>query len=219
VRQLGVTSAEPSSEDVWVDDPALNLFSDDNRSAVEAVLSRPGAVVFGWHHHFAGGSSRTGVVFTRYREYVAFVDQAKPGDHLTLFDPDSLTSLAFLRSGAVDSTDSPQLTGADWELLDQRVQSGHEIALVHRRSVAPPSSIEVDLIEASVPEDEWLAELQQQMSTARGELLGWDQAILDAGLVGTVGTVSPKPGDHRVHALVDAKRPNSSGKVPLSGPY
>jgi hypothetical protein len=79
--------------------------------------------------------------------------------------------------------------------------------------------MEAELIEVTVPEEEWLAELQREMTTAHGELVGWDQAILDAGLVRRVETVSPQAGDRRVHALVDARRPNSSGKVPISGPY
>jgi hypothetical protein len=49
-------------------------------------------------------------VFTRFGDYISYIDQAKAGDHVTLFDLDSLTSLAFLRSGAVDSTDGPELT-------------------------------------------------------------------------------------------------------------
>ena len=207
-----MTSAERSYEEGWVANPAINLFTKEHSSAVEAALSRPGAVVFGWHYHFAGGRSRDGVVFTRYGEYVAYIDQAKPGDHITLFDLQSMTSLAFLRNGSVESTDGPQLTDADWELLEQRVRGGQEIALIHRHSAAPPGSVEADLIEATYPEDEWLAELQLEMSTAQGELLGWDQAVLDEGPFGTVALVNLRPGERRVHALVDATRPNSNGK-------
>ncbi|QXC60965.1 hypothetical protein KSP35_22060 [Aquihabitans sp. G128] len=212
-----MTSAGGSSVPGWVIGPALDLFTDDNRSKVQGVLGRPHAVVFGWQYHFAGGSGRTTVVFTAYAEYLACISEARPGDHFTLYDLDSLIPLAFLQR-AVTSTDRHELPEADWELVAQRLRRGQDMVLV-RRSVASSGASEVEVFEPTTPEDEWLADLRDAVRSRGGELLGFEAAILDAGVTGIVSSVTPTSGEGRIHALVDAKRPDRDGAVPLSGPY
>lgn len=212
------TSASPFGQDTWVTDPVLDLFSAANRSKVEAALGNPTAVVFGWHYHLKGGASRSDVVFTDYGDYLAYTDRARPGDHFTLVDLDSVAPLAFARCGSPESPDGPVLTAAAWADLVQRVRGGREVVAV-RRYVAPTGAVEVELSEDTIPEDEWLSDLQRDLQDGRGELLIWKAELFDESPSGKVTTVTPAQGDRRVHVLVDAKRPSRDGKVPRSGPY
>jgi hypothetical protein len=206
------------AQETWIADPELDLFSEQNRSKVEDALSKPDAVVFGWHYHYAGGASRTDVVFTDYLDYLERTDWARPGDHFTLVDLDSAALLALARVGSPGSPDSPMLTSAQWEDLGQRVRNGKEVVVV-RRYVALSGAVEVELSHDTYPEDEWLTAFKRELQAGRGELLIWDNEVFDESPTGSTSTVTPGPGSRRVHALVDAKRPSSNGTVPRSGPY
>lgn len=213
----GVTSTDRDAEGRWVSNPAFDLRGPENSAAVEAAFRSFAAAVFGWHYHFAGGSSRTSVAFTNLPAYVAHLGVMNPGDHLTLFDLNALVPFAIMRKGSPEPRYHPALTDQDWAAITERVP--HDEIVVVRRLITASGETQIEVYEPTVPEDEWLDDLRRAAEAEPGEILVWEGSLLDQGLMGIVTTVSPTKGDRRVHALVDAKWSNSDGLVPWSGPY
>src|SRR6478672_8643789 len=89
--QTGAVPTYPLNVSGWAARPELDLFSAENRTAVRSALAQgSGAAVFGWHYFFAGGSSRDAIAFTDIASYEGYLERARPGDHLTLFDLDAV---------------------------------------------------------------------------------------------------------------------------------
>jgi len=212
----------PLDLDGWQDRPDHNLFSSLNLAVVSEVFAgNSAAVVFGWHYFFAGGSNRTEVVFTSNRDFLRYIERARPGDHLTLFDLEAVDQRAFLRVGLRESTARVAMTEPEVAMIDERLIRGEEIAAV-RRFVGPlTGEVEASVEELDGSDDQAALDATRIAWTwARGELYLFEQSTFDEdGEGGLIETVSPGAQQRRVNALVDAKRPSDGGLVPLSGPY
>ena len=205
----------------WVRRSELDLLLAANLSAVEDALSRPGAMVFGWHYYFRGGSSRTGVQFHDFGSYLQYIERARPGDHFTLFDLDSIAAQAFLRRGAANSSARLNLDDDEWNQLRELLEDRSEGLVVVRRFVGPlTGTTHSDVDELWNPDDDEWTEFRRQLLWGLGEVLFFSDQVLDLDSDGNqVNCVTPNSAAPRVHALVDAKRPSSEGLVPLHGPY
>ncbi len=205
----------------WSEDPSLSLFSTENRANVERAFASPSAVIFGWHYFFAGGSSRSMVDFESYDTYHAAVERARPGDHFCLFDLDSLHNVALLHTGDVRSQQSVALDDAGEKILRPILADGrNELAVVGRHQ-PPGSDVPAAWVEElwDLADSDW-DDFRRRCATTPGEVFVFHQDVLDADQAGApVRSVTATDGRRRVHALVDAKRPDEHGRVPSNGPY
>lgn len=208
---------EEPSTGRWVSEPELDLFSSTNLSAAEHALSRKGALVFGWHYHFKGGSNRTRVQFHDFDSFLRHVERSRPGDHFTLFDLDSLAPHALMRRGAADSPARPTLEDSEWSQLRGLLSDRSFDLAVVRRFVGPLTGTVVT--EFWFPDDDEWIEFRRQFFSGLGEALFFSDNVFDLDADGNqVNLVDAYPG-RRINALIDAKRPNSEGLVPLRGSY
>lgn len=161
--------------------------------------------MFGWQHHYCGGASRSKVLFSRLDDYLAHVAGSRPGDHYTLF---SLDELLQEYRGAVIEPGTP-VWGESSEQPSQTV--------VVWRSVDPTSeTVEAAVFEFERDDDD--PDLRDWPSD-RGEVMMFDSRLLDEDdFGGAVTWVTPTDRRRRL-AVVDAKRPNQEGLVPLHGVY
>lgn len=219
------TSAEDRSN--WVQQPSLNLLSDGNLAVVRGAFRHPRAVVFGWQYYYVGGSARGTVAFTSTEGYVGHIERAKPGDHFTLFELDALLDRALIHIGDIHSTHVLHLDGSTPVTKDGARRSLQDVVadedaevLVIRRFAGPlTGTIDVTLSELPGTGEEREVTFKRDLLWGRGELVMFDQRLLDedeyGGIVETVTPVERR----RIHALVDAKRPSLEGTVPLTGAY
>ncbi|HEV8063961.1 MAG TPA: hypothetical protein VGP46_03975, partial [Acidimicrobiales bacterium] len=89
-------SIERLSSERPVDEPA-NALSIENLARVRYSLTGAGAVAFGWHHQLDDNISPTLVLASSERDYLDLVQPAAAGDHFTLYDLDSVITLAVAR--------------------------------------------------------------------------------------------------------------------------
>ena len=210
----------------WVPRPELDLFSAANLSCVQAALSNPSAVVFGWHYHYKGGTSRSIVAFTDFDEYLRYVERARPGDHFTSFELDALLELAVVHVGDIQSTHGLSLDGSTPVIVGGRRRSvqdvladeNAEVLLIRRFSGMLTGTTDVALTELPGTGDERRIAFGRELGWGRGELIMFDQWTLDEDVHGEV-VDAVTPDRTRVHALADVKRPSLEGTVPLNGPY
>jgi hypothetical protein len=194
---------------------------------VRTALEQPNAVVFGWQYHYYGGGSRTLVTFTDLEQYLRHIERAYPGDHFTLFRLDHLIDRAALHVGDIHSTRAFTLEDSTTIRVGGRVRPlqdvlGDEWAeiLMVRRFVGPlTGTIDVKPSELPGEDHERRQDFARDVAWGRGELIVFDQAVFEEDEHGGVVTTITPTDRRRVNALVDAKRPDAEGLVPLGGSY
>ena len=221
----------------WIHDELLNALSELNVTAIRTSFQRPGAVVFGWHYFFYGGSARSPLIFGEAVQVIDHIEKARRGDHFTLYDLDHVASLANLHLGDPATPDPISITSEDRSQLAEAGSRSRwrEMVLVQRACSGDGRLARCCLVEME-PEsltDQWdlfkeyNADLTWPADGAYmpvanwfGELFAFDEADLDRNAESSqaVETVSAG-GLRRTHVLVDAKRPDDRGLVPESGAY
>lgn len=187
---------------------------------MEEALSRPGALVFGWHYHYAGGGSRTRVRFHDYTSYLREVETARPGDHFTLFDLDTIAPHAFRREGSVDSSSGVSLSSDEWDDLRSRIEGEANEVVVVRRFIGPlTATVHSDVEEIWRPDDDEWVQFRSGLVWRPGEAVFFTDEVFDLAPDGSLIEAVTAYPNRRINALVDAKRPNAEGLVPRSGPY
>jgi hypothetical protein len=227
----------PQPHPNWVRDPPRDILSEQNLAAVRDALRTPGAVVFGWHYFYYGGSARSELLFVNAEELIKHVRQSRPGDHFTLYDLDSVAPLAVLHLGDASSRSAISLTEPVRSEL-ARVGSespGRAVVLVQRACEHDGRVTRCSMV-VREPEDlvdtwEQTQEFDAHLTWPRdggfmplpawfGELFAFDEPDLDRGEPNgrSIASVS-NSYLRRIHALVDAKRPDDDGLIPTSGAY
>jgi hypothetical protein len=196
----------------WVHRPEGDLFSKENLDAVRMAFRRANGVVFGWHYFYAGGSSRSTVVFTALDQYLHHIERASPGDIFTLYELDPLLDRAVVLLGDRHSTGPLVLREPVVGLADEDAP-----LLIVRRFVGPLiETVDATATQLLGTSDERQVEFEQALLWGRGELALFDERVLDRRSV--AGSNAAQRG-RPAHALVEAVRPSAEGTVPVSGPY
>jgi hypothetical protein len=208
----------------WVRNDELNVLSPVNQAKIKSAFGQPSVVVFGWHYWYAGGMTRDYVILVRREDFDNEVLRSRPGDHFTMYDLARMEGLAFVRFQEPDSLVDgkpvdPPLNRLKEALSDPTDVPGGEVILVQRRR-DPASGSTTGELRALTPGQltDW-EELLANPAFWRGEVYGFRASVLDEDAAGDpIAGVSPLER-RRVHALLDAKIPDSTGRVPRSGPY
>lgn len=215
---------QPVDRSSWVLRPELDLLSEANLAIAQTAFLGANNVVFGWQYHYYGGSSRSIIAFTSWEDYLRSIERARPGDFFTLFSLDATRELAVLRVGDVCSTHTlrpDELSEVDvagkWQSLSDVLADDDAAVLIIRQFVGPlTGTMEVKLNELPGTPDERKMAFDQELLWGRGELIIFDQHLLDED---EHGMQSHRPAPGRVHAMLEAKRPSLEGTIPLGGAY
>jgi hypothetical protein len=210
------------SETHWVTDEQLNLLSEANLARVRQALSRPNAVIFGWRYLFAAGTSRSPLIVGDFDQYERLIQQWSAGDHITLYDFDAVQSLALIHLRAVPaSTVKSRLAEilgpilidplAEVTVVGRGRQPSGDSALM--REMNEPTYEDWQLIES------WYAKHGHEIAAFNTTIGNVDNRLDSDDRGQPIPTVTQPEGRRRIHALVDAKRPNTVGLVPRSGAY
>ena len=210
----------PAKKSRWSGAEWRNVLSPENVERVRAAFEKPHNLVFGNHFYYYAGSSPSEFVFTDLDTYLAVVEASRIGDHFTSFSLADVRHLAFATFGSPESDAPIDPSGDELERLEHLLKSDADVTVV-RRKVDPSSDRTVGEVEGTceLDEEEWqetLAEWRQ----LDGELLVFEDDVLEQDQDGVpVYSVGADGDRRRVHALVDARRPNAQGRTPLSGSY
>jgi hypothetical protein len=206
-----------AADSQWDNTPSRNLLLAENMELVRRELRNDG-VVFGWHYYFAGGRSGEMFCFSDFDSYNQEVQNSRAGDHFTVYSRNQLAGKAMLRVGDVAS-DQPTPNARDLVEIRNALTSGKEIVFVRSHKHRETGEIEC---EAGILWNLGEEELEQALgvgSSRPGEFLFFLVPMLNEDAQGIpIESVSPG-ARHRVHAVVDGKRPNEAGLTPASGPY
>jgi hypothetical protein len=176
-----------------------HLLSPNSIEAVRQALVEGLAV--GVHAYFAGGCSPDACGFSNLTSYKIAVESSRPGDSFTIWSVPALAKVGQLLYWSNVSGDArPNLEAVKVWLRDDLSREFLAIGVPERSEA--PEAIFGDL--DGIPELELLAD----RCGATGEL-----AILP--LTDLVGTGKWTPRFH----VVDSKRPNEQGEIPVGGPY
>ena len=208
----------------WATNDDLNILFPANQAKIQSAFDQPSVVVFGWHYWYAGGMTRNYVILTSRADFDKEVLRSRPGDHFTLYDLASTEGLAFVRFQERDSLVDGKPIGQPLNRLKKALSDPTdlrwgEVTLVQRR-MDPASGSTTGELRAISP-GQWTdwEELLTDPAFWRGEVYGFTASVLDEDAGGVpIAGVSPLER-RRVHALLDAKIPDSAGRVPRSGPY
>jgi len=182
----------------WKADPK-HLLSPGSLGAVREALAR--GLVVGVHAYFAGGCSPDACGFSNFGAYEREVAASRPGDWFTLWSvPDLAREGQILYWRTTASGGNSDLEAVKSWLRKDPVREYLAIGVPHGATAPEAMFGDAD----SIPELEELAE----RCGATGEL-----AILP--LTDLAGTGEWRP---RLH-IVDSKRPNEKGEIPVGGPY
>jgi hypothetical protein len=195
------------------------------------------AVVFGFHYHYRGGASRDEVTFGSASDLISYLTAGRPGDHFTLFCLESVASLARMHLGvasiddAIPFTDSVRADLARiaseslWDEVTLVNRLTNRAGRVRRCSILgrEPANLTAGWGEygdyvsgATWPRGGELVPLRAWS----GEVFAFDEADLErdretgAPIEGLIAR-----GALRSWALIEAKRPNDEGLVPMTGAY
>jgi hypothetical protein len=221
----------------WIHDDKGNALSDANVEAIRTCLGRAGSVVFGWHYHYYGGSSRSELVFGSADDLLRYIDRSRRGDHFTLYDLDRVASLAFLHLGTPESETVVDLHEQDRSrLAETGNHSRWKAVVLVQRALDADGRVACCSVYEIEPDDlmrNWEEAngytVQAIWPPARatwtigqwpGELYTFDETVLDLNQETgqSVDEVSPAQRKRSL-ALIDAKRPDDHGMVPISGAY
>jgi hypothetical protein len=208
----------------WATNDDLNILSSANQAKIRSAFDQPGVVVFGWHYWYAGGMTRDAVILTSRGDFDREIARSRPGDHFTMYDLARMEGLAFVRFKEPDSLVDGKPVGPPTNRLDEALSdlsnlSWGEVNLVQRRRdpVSGATTGELRTITSGQWTD-WEA-LRSEPAFWRGEVFGFTTSVLNEDAAGVpIAGVSPLER-RRVHALLDAKIPDLTGRVPRSGPY
>jgi hypothetical protein len=221
----------------WVRDDPRDVLSEQNLAAIRDAFRKPGAVVFGWHYFYYGGSARSELLFVNPEELIKHLKQSRPGDHFTLYDLDSVAPLAVLHLGSKSSTSAISLTElVRTELARLGSASPSKAVVLMQRACERDGRVTRCSIVEREPEDlvdtwEQTQEFDAHLTWPRdgtfippqdwfGELFALDETDLDRDEPSGRSITSVSSGYlRRSHALVDAKRPDEDGLIPTSGAY
>jgi hypothetical protein len=155
--------------------------------------------VFGRHHHYAGGSSANNWAFRTFKPFWHYVTRSKPGDLYVMWSlPDLLAkdvALLHLTGDTVASIPDNCLAAVK-TYLDTRFNEF--VALFHSRG---RDIIDVQINDIDGYED--LRERIEQHSRRGGESVVFPFTRIETD----------------DYVLLEAKYPDTEGKVPVSGPY
>ena len=182
----------------WSSEPA-NLLSAELIQTVREVLDH--GMICGLRAFYCGGGGPEACAFSDFEAYLSYVEGCRPGDWLTLWSVPALDAQGRLllrkRETPVSLEELQRIT--QW----LRGAPGREfLATGKSDSRAAP--------ETSWGDDDSLDELRElaERCARTGEL-----AVLPLTELAGTGEWIPK------FHVVDAKRPNERGEVPLGGPY
>lgn len=179
-----------------------SLLSGDNVERMREALRR--GLVCGLHAFYAGGGGPEACAFSEFDHYLDTVLRSRPGDWFTL-----------------------------WSVADLSAQN----LLLCEAHGAPPSSDRLKAVENFLNEDprrEYMAvgrvAAGNPPEIAYGDIDSFADLALLAGHCGPGGELyvlplssleayGPDGRYYGIHCVVDAKRPNERGEVPLGGPY
>jgi hypothetical protein len=221
----------------WVRDDSKNALSGVNLAGIRKCFQTAGAVVFGWHYFYYAGRARSDVIFGSADELINLVEQARPGDHFSLYDMGRVRQLAIMHLGEPPSQSVVPLDSAKRSELSRIGSESHlGVVILVQRSIKPDGRVARCSIAELEPHDlmgNWEQAKQSDawatwprdgtvmpISRWSGELLAFDETVLDRDerTGESIESVSSL-GLNRTHALVGAKRPDDDGLVPVSGAY
>jgi hypothetical protein len=179
-----------------------SLFSDDNVEKMRRALDH--GLVFGLHAFYCGGIAPETCAFAEFDRYVDAVQRSKPGDWFTLWDVNDPDVRDLFLLECHGGPPSAELLKPVEDFL--RADPSHEFIAVGRAGNAGEPQV------------------------ACGDIDSYPDLLSMAGLCGLSGDLYVLPlsslegqtsdGRYRgKHAVVDAKRPNERGEVPIGGPY
>jgi hypothetical protein len=187
--------------DDWSAEP-LNLLSPEILTRVRAALEA--GVLCGVHAFYCGGCGPEPCAFVDLESYVHAVETSRPGDWFTLWSVPMLAhqNLLLIRKREAPVTESEFQKVTEWLAADPS-----------REFLAVGYPAKGVLPQATWGDYDWLDRLQALASRCArtGELAVLPLSNLLEGHA--VGRWIPK-----LH-VVDAKRPNDRGEVPLGGAY
>jgi hypothetical protein len=198
----------------WIRDDGRNALANQNLERVRACFQKPGAVAFGWHYLYGAGAGRSDLIFGSAEDLINLIEQARPGDHFTLFDLDRVALLAIKHLGEPTSQALISLAPADrLELAQAGMKSQWKAVILLQRACGTDGHLARCSIVEREPED-----LVDNWEQAKNYDL--DEADLDRNVETgrTIETVT-RTDLNRTHALIDAKRPDDKGLIPISGAY
>jgi len=198
--------------------PSRDLLLAENLDLVRRELSRPDAVVFGWHYYYAGGHSATPFCFTDFDSYYQEVWKSRPGDHFTVYSRSAILDQALCRIG--DPSSNKTISPADIPVIvKEALQAGKEICFLSCNPIPDSDGIECKAGILWEANNQRLHEELRLGSGCHGELLFFLVQKLDEDEAGEVISGVSPGSRRRVNALLDGKRPNEEGMTPASGPY
>jgi hypothetical protein len=221
----------------WIRDDGRNALANQNLDRVRACFQKPGAVAFGWHYFYGAGAGRSDLIFGSAEDLINLIEQARPGDHFTLFDLDRVALLAIKHLGEPTSQGLISLAAADrLELARAGTESQWKAVILLQRACGTDGHLARCSIVEREPEDlvdnwEEAKGYDARVTWPRdgmflpltrwfGEFLAFDEADLDRNIETGLAVATVTSTElNRTYALIDAKRPDDQGLVPISGAY
>jgi hypothetical protein len=199
--------------DGWTSRAGLNLFSPENINAVTHALAKPGGLLVGWHRFYRGGNGPSLETFTSLQQYLGHIERSRPGDNVIAYELETIMQFCFLKVGRPESSGRCYLEESSMEMIRAQLrQSDNEGVMIIRRFVGPLTG-EVEAKASTLYDvDSVDADFRREVTFGHGELLAIRMSPFDWGDA-PFGDRTPS------YAIVDAKRPNDEGLVPLRGPY
>ena len=199
----------------WTENKSQNLLSSESLDRVKKAFEDSG-IVFGWHYYYAGGCSRTEFVCSSFEKYYSNVNDSNPGDHFTVYAINNLKQVELIRIG---NPFSNKLIAISQDLLF--VLSGiPDLIIIWRYIDQETSLVECEMETLTEDDREERKQCLLGYKERKGEVRLYLETMLDYNKYHIpITTVSPKPDEKRVYALLDGKRPNDNGETPESGPY
>jgi len=168
--------------------------------------------VFGWHLHYYGGRGADIIAFQDWQAYRSYIEGSRPGDRFILWSVGQLRSKGLIlaeKSEGQNSSHQKMLEALEAAVryLAQRPYGPEGLEVVAVRRCGSGDGLEIRVFDI-----ELLEELREFLESA--QLVGDRWCVLPFTEVDP-----PKEKARPEYLLVDAKRPNDSGAVPISGYY
>jgi len=183
---------------LWTKD-RLNILSPDNISKIN-FASETG-IIFGLHGYCYGGSSASSWAYSNINDFLEDVSKAKPGDYYVVWSTKELEAKNLvLFHGTYNESDSTPFSQTDLEIFQNYLSKKYnEVFVIFRNG----NLLEVKLNDLDYTNDDLLEDIEYWYKKPGEELYIFPFADID------------KPE----YILVEAKKPNENGEVPIGGAY